>query len=108
MTRGAIEAFQEANRPLVPMSGENLNGFLKQAAQLNLKTGAPQFPTWQAPEAVKLAVRALRGEPIKSSYLLKPPPVTDAKAAVVPDVSDDYWVESYLTHDQIVEIFPKK
>jgi ribose transport system substrate-binding protein len=108
MTRGAIEAFQEAKRPLVPMSGENLNGFLKLAAQLNLKTAAPQFPTWQAPEALKLAVRALRGLSIESSYLLKPPPVTDAKASVVADASDDYWVEDYLTHDQILDIFPNK
>jgi len=107
MTRGAVQAFQEAKRPLVPMSGENLNGFLKLAAQLNLKTSGPQFPTWQGPEALKLAVRALRGMEIKSEYLLRAPSITDASKAAVPDVSDDYWVEDYLTKDQIKQIFPK-
>ena len=107
MTRGAIEAFQEAGRPLVPMSGENLNGFMKLWAKLDMKSSGPQFPTWQAPEALKLAVRALRGEPIKSSYLLKPAPITDAASAVQADASDDYWVEQYLTPDEIHRIFPE-
>ena len=107
MTRGAIEAFQEANRPLVPMSGENLNGFLKVWAKLDLKSSGPQFPTWQGPEALKVALRALKGEPIKSSYLLKPAPITDAATAMMPDVSDDYWVEQYLTADEVKRVFPK-
>lgn len=106
MTRGAIEAFQEAGRPLVPMSGENLNGYFKVALEAGVKTSAPQFPTWMAPEAVKLAVRALRGLPIQSYYLLKPAAITDIEGRVLPDVSDDYWVEDYLTEDQIREIFP--
>lgn len=106
MTRGAIEAFQEAGRPLVPMSGENLNGFFKVAAEVGLKTSAPQFPTWMAPEAVKLAVRALQGLPMKDYYLLKPPAIVDIQDRVLPEVSDDYWVEDYLTDQQILEIFP--
>ncbi len=106
MTRGAMEAFQEAGRPLVPMSGENLNGFFKVASEAGLQTSAPEFPAWQAPEALTLAVRALRGLPIESYYLLKPAPIVDIEATVLPDVSDDYWVEEYLTNDQILEIFP--
>lgn len=106
MTRGAIEAFQEAGRPLVPMSGENLNGYFKEALEVGLKTSAPQFETWMAPEAVKLAVRALRGLPIQDYYLLQSPAITDIEGHVLEDVSDDYWVEGYLTEDQILEIFP--
>lgn len=106
MTRGAIEAFQEAGRPLVPMSGENLNGFLKVWAQLDLKSSGPQFPTWQGSEALKLALRALKGEPIMSAYLLKPPALTDAKKSAAEGVSDDYWVEEYLTDEEIKTIFP--
>jgi ribose transport system substrate-binding protein len=106
MTRGAIEAFQEAGLPLVPMSGENLNGFMKLWAELDLQSSGPQFPTWQAPEALKLAIRALQGEPIMSSYLAAPPAITDVDEAVLPDVSDDYWVEEYLTPEQVQAIFP--
>lgn len=106
MTRGAIEAFQEAGRPLVPMSGENLNGYFKVAAEAGLPTSAPQFPTWMAPEAVKLAVRALRGLPVHDYYLLQPPAIVDIEGRVLPDVSDDYWVEDYLTDEQVRAIFP--
>lgn len=106
MTRGAIEAFQEADRPLVPMSGENLNGYFKVAAELGVKTSAPQFPTWQAPEALKLAVRALRGLPVDDYYLLKPPAIVDIEGRVLTDISDDYWVEDYLSEEQVLEIFP--
>ena len=101
MTRGAVEAFQEAGRPLIPMSGENLNGYLKVWDKLGLKSSGPQFPTWQGPEALKVAVRALEGKPIMSFYLLKPPAIEDAKAAIQADASDDYWVEQYLTPEQI-------
>lgn len=106
MTRGAIDAMNEAGLPLVPMSGENQNGFLKLAAKVGLKTSGPVFPTWQGPEALKLAVRALHGEAIDNAYLVKPPTVTDAEAAAIADVSDDYWVEDYLTLPEIKEIFP--
>lgn len=106
MTRGAIEAFQETGQDLVPMSGENLNGFMKLWAELDLQSSGPQFPTWQGSEALKLAVKALHGEAIQSSFLLQPPPITDAKATVVSDASDDYWVEQYLTDDQIARVFP--
>ena len=106
MTRGAIEAFQEAGLDLVPMSGENLNGFMKLWADLDLRSSGPQFPTWQAPEALKLAVRALQGLPIMSSYLIAPPPITDAAASALEEISDDYWVEEYLSIDQIEAIFP--
>ncbi len=106
MTRGAIEAFQEAGLELVPMSGENLNGFLKLWAELDLESSGPQFPTWQAPEALKLAVHALQGREIMSSYRLTPPPIVDAESAVLPDISDDYWVEQYLQKEQVQAIFP--
>ncbi len=106
MTRGAIEAFQEAGRDLVPMSGENLNGFIKLWAELELASSGPQFPTWQGPEALKVAVRALQGKSVMSSYLLKPAPITDAAAAALPNISDDYWVEQYLTDAEIEGVFP--
>lgn len=107
MTRGAIQAFQEADRTLPPMSGEHLNGFLKEWQSLGLQSVAPVYPSWQAPEAVKLAVLALRGGSIHRSYLLTPAPISNDElaSAVKTDASDDYWVEGYLTDAEIDEIF---
>jgi ribose transport system substrate-binding protein len=109
MTKGAISAFQEAGRELPPMSGEHLNGFLKLWQELGIKSVAPVYPSWMGPEALKLAVLALQGQCVYKDYLVLPEPITNdgLAAAVKPDVSDDYWVEGYLTDDQILEIFPQ-
>jgi ribose transport system substrate-binding protein len=109
MTKGAISAFQEAGRELPPMSGEHLNGFLKLWQELGIKSVAPVYPSWMGPEALKLAVLALQGQCIYKDYLVLPAPITndDLASAVKPDVSDDYWVEGYLTDEQILEVFPQ-
>jgi ribose transport system substrate-binding protein len=109
MTKGAISAFQEAGRELPPMSGEHLNGFLKQWQELGLKSVAPVYPSWMGPEALKLAVLSLQGQCVYKDYLVLPEPITNDQLAeaVKPDVSDDYWVEGYLTDEQILEVFPQ-
>jgi len=109
MTKGAIAAFQEAGRDLPPMSGEHLNGFLKLWQELGLKSVAPVYPSWMGPEALKLAVLALQGDCVYKDYLVLPPAITNADlaTAVKPDASDDYWVEGYLSDEQIAEIFPQ-
>jgi ribose transport system substrate-binding protein len=109
MTRGAIQAFEEAGRELVPMSGEHNNGFLKLWKETDVESVAPITPTWMAPEAVKLAVLALRGEPIEKDYVVKPEPITKETLDeyMKPQLSDDLWPEGYLTDAQAKEIFAK-
>lgn len=108
MTRGAIQAFQEANRPLVPMTGEALNGFLKIWQNQNLSSVAPIYPTWMGAEAVKLAILALQNKEIAKNYLPASPPITDDTLAdnVKPNLPDDYWLDDgYLSEEQLQSIF---
>lgn len=108
MTRGAIQAFQEANRPLVPMTGEALNGFLKIWQNQELSSVAPVYPTWMGAEAVKLAILALQNQEIAKNYLPASPPITDDTLAdnVKPNLPDDYWLDDgYLSDDQLQSIF---
>lgn len=106
MTKGAISAFKEAGRPLPPMSGEHLNGFLKLWIEEGLRSSGPVYPSWMAGEAVKLAIKALRGEPVAREYLILAPAIEDATEWVRPHLHDDYWVEGYLTDAQVMETFP--
>lgn len=110
MTKGAVQAFEEAGKELVPMSGEHQNGFLELWQEKGFESVAPVYPTWQGAEAIKLAVLALQGQPIKRSYLLTPPAITNdtLESVIKPDLSDDYWVEGYLTDEQVGQIFPPK
>ncbi len=107
MTRGAIQAFQEAGRDLVPMSGEHNNGFLKLWKETGIKSVAPITPTWMAPEAVKLAVAALRGQEIAKDYVVKPEPITadTLDQFIKPELSDDLWPEGYLDDAKAREVF---
>ena len=104
MTQGAMEAFIAANRPLVPMTGEDNNGFMKMWKQYQpegFKGIAASEPTWISAEALKLALSALKGEPIAKKALIPVPTITDATLDqyVQPDLSDEYWVNSKLPPD---------
>ncbi len=104
MTQGAIEAFQAAGRPLVPMTGEDNNGFMKMWKELQpkgFKAIAASEPTWISAEALKLALDALNGRPIPKKKIIPVPTITEENLDqyVRPDLSDEYWTNSKLPAD---------
>jgi ribose transport system substrate-binding protein len=104
MTQGAMEAFQAAGRPLVPMTGEDNNGFMKLWKKLQpsgFKGIAASEPTWLSGSALNLALDALNGKPVPKKRLIPVPTITDATLDqyVKPDLSDDYWANSKLPAD---------
>lgn len=112
MTLGAIEAFQAANRPLVPMTSEDNNGFLKVWAQLKnkgFKSIAVAKPTWLSAMALDLALDSLSGKAVKKDNILPPPVITNDTLAqfVRPDLPDSFWTQTKLTNQQISNLFKK-
>ncbi len=107
MTQGAVEAFVNANRKLVPMTGEANNGFVKTWLKYDFPSVAPVYPTWISAEAVKAAVKVLKGEKVYRDYVLRPAPIdqTQAKQVVASDLSDSYWLDSHLPIATIKEIY---
>lgn len=113
MTQGAMEAFEAANRPLVPMTGEDNNGFMKKWKQLaskGFKGIAASEPTWLSAEALKLALDALNGKPVPKKKLLPVPVITDANLDqyVRADLSDEYWTNSKLPADVAKKFYASK
>lgn len=104
MTQGAIDAFEAAGRPLVPMTGEDNNGFM-QAWKDRIPDGfaaiSASEPTWQSRVALQAALRALQGMPLNSFYELQVPTITadDIDDYVRPEYSDSYWTNSLLPRD---------
>lgn len=101
MTQGAIEAFQAAGRPLVPMTGEDNNGFLKLWQKNSTKSFssiAASEPTWQSAVALDEALDALAGKSILRMNYIAIPTITDAQLNnyVKPNYSDSYWCNSHL------------
>ncbi len=110
MTQGAIEAFQAANRPLVPMTGEDNNGFMKMWKELapeGFQGISASEPTWISAEALKLALDALNGTPIPKSKLIPVPTITEETLDeyVRPDLSDEYWTNSQLPPELATEYY---
>lgn len=104
MTQGAIDAFDAAGRALVPMTGEDNNGFLL-AWQARLDEGfqamSASEPTWQSRVALQAALRILQGQEVNSFYRLQSPVIfeEDIELYVRPEYSDAYWTNSRLSKE---------
>jgi ribose transport system substrate-binding protein len=104
MTQGAIEAFEAAGRPLVPMTGEDNNGFMlywQERLEDGFKAMAASEPTWQSRVALQAALRILEGYPVAPFYQLQVPTIYEDQVGdyVRPEYSDAYWTNSLLPED---------
>ena len=110
MTQGAIDAFEAAGRPLVPMTGEDNNGFML-AWQARIPDGframAASEPTWQSRVALQAALRILQGIPVSSYYQLQVPTIYEDEVDqyVRPEYSDAYWANSRLSRERADELY---
>lgn len=113
MTQGAIEAFQAAGRPLVPMTGEDNNGFLKawkNAQDEGLTAIAASDVCWSGTVALETALKALAGEPVEKYNYIAVPTITDADIDeyVREDYSDSYWCNTKLPAEVADEYYLEK
>ncbi len=107
MTLGAIDSFNEANRELVPMTGEDNNGYLKACVNNNMEGIAVSKPTWLARVAIENAIKLMNGEEVKKDDIY---PVLTITTEEMPDyvhmdLSDDVWCGTELPEDVLAEIF---
>jgi ribose transport system substrate-binding protein len=114
MTLGAIEAFQAAKRPLVPMTSEDNNGFLKTWKKLHQSGSsfdsiAVAKPTWLGSESLKVALNLLQGKKVKKNLVLSVPRITsdNLDKFVREDLPDSFWANSRMTDEEIKATFSK-
>lgn len=112
MTLGAIEAFEAADVPLVPMTGEDSNGLLKKWSELaesgnsNFDCIAVAKPTWISAEALDSAIRVANGQEVQKINLLEPEVITEENLGnfVRPDLPDSLWVNTRMTEEEILDL----
>lgn len=107
MTLGAIDSFNAAKRDLVPMTGEDNNGYLKACINNNMEGIAVSKPTWLARVAIENAIRMMNGEEVKKDDIY---PVMTIKTEEMPDyvhqdLSDDVWCGTELPEDVLKSVF---
>lgn len=110
MTLGAIDAFDAAQRRLVPMTGEDNNGYLKRWVALQakgFKSVGPSKPTWLGSESLLVALKLLKGEAVEKDTIFPPPMIDEGNIAkfVRDDLSDSFWANTRLTDDQVRAAF---
>ena len=110
MTKGCIEVFQEFKKPLVPMTGEGNNGFLRAWKESGVKSVAPVFPSAVGKAQVQAGVALLEGKQIYKEYYSIAPPITEENRDEYyrPDLNDNYWVPSALPEVKLKELYGKK
>ena len=110
MTLGAIDSFQAAQRPLVPMTAEDNNGYLKRWSVLKadgFKSIAPSKPTWLGSEALLVTLKLLNGESVPKDTILPVPMITEDTLGkfVRADLSDSFWANTRLSDEQVRAAF---
>lgn len=109
MTRACLDVFKESGKPLVPMTGEGNNGFLRAWKATGVKSVAPLFTPGLGPAVVRASVALLEGKPLYKSYFSSPAPIqqADLDKYYRPDLNDAYWIPSTLPEAKLKELFHK-
>jgi ribose transport system substrate-binding protein len=109
MTRACVDVFKQVGKPMVPMTGEGNNGFLRIWNETGMESIAPLYVPGLGPALVRAAVALLEGKQLYKTYFSAPPPILkdDLKKYYRPDLNDAFWVPSTLPEDKIEVMFKK-
>lgn len=109
MTRACVDVFKDLGKPLVPMTGEGNNGFLRIWKSAGLKSVGAVFTPGLGPAMVRAAVALLSGDALHTVYDSDPKPITaeNFDQYYRPDLNDAFWVPSTLPEDVIKKTFKR-
>lgn len=111
MTRGAMEAFMAAGRDLVPMTGEDSNGFLKmwkEQAPSGFQAIATSMPTWLFAKGAEIGLDILDGkDPAEKDMVVDIPVITPdtLEDYVRDDLSDSFWANTKMPEADIQALY---
>jgi ribose transport system substrate-binding protein len=113
MSQGAMEAIQASGRSMVPVTGEDNNGYLKLWKKLQpsgFKGIAASSPTWMSATALQTALDVLHGKSVPKKNYIPTPVITEADLDkfLKPDLSDSYWGNSKLSETEVKGFYSEK
>jgi ribose transport system substrate-binding protein len=109
MTRACIDVFTSVGKPLVPMTGEGNNGFLKTWKESGVEAVSPVFTPGLGVAVVRAAVALLEGKSLHKTYFSAPEPMTNADIDTYyrADLNDAFWVPSTLPEEELQKLFKR-
>jgi len=110
MTMGAIEAFVAARRKLVPMTGEDNNGFLKiwkEYQPQGFKAIGASMPTYLFAEGLEIGLKLLKGQDVPRDTIVPVPTITEENIDkyVRPDLPNTFWANTRMSEEDITKFF---
>lgn len=109
MTRACFDVFKELGRPLVPMTGEANNGFLRAWKEAGADAVGPVFTPGLGPALLGAAVALLEGKETNRAYYSDPEPITAKNFDTYyrPDLNDAFWFPSTMPEEEILKTFKR-
>ena len=110
-TLGALNVLEQRGGEMVPIPGEGYNGFLKKWKELKDSIGWESIAPSQSPsisvEALRVALKAIRGEDPGQNVVIPLPVITQdtLEDYVRPDLPDDFFFPTLMTDAQIEEYY---
>ena len=100
---GVVQAYQEAGRPVPPMTGDAINAFLKAVQGTDVKFALSSFPPEQSMDCLDTAMSILEGEPVLDKVYINSPSFTheDIEEYVRPECSDNLFVPALLPDEEL-------
>ncbi|HEX4765077.1 MAG TPA: ABC transporter substrate-binding protein [Lichenihabitans sp.] len=109
---GALKALMAANRPLVPVTGDDYNGLFKlydaqKDKNPKFKIGCVSEPTWEGVVALRTAVKLLSGQDVPKRQIIDPILIDGGnyQKLMKKDLPDGVFVDTVLTDDELKKLF---
>ncbi len=114
MSEAIMDAYFERNQNPPPITGEDNNGFFrawKKAVERNpdFDSISASCPTWISAEAMRLAIKVLKGEKVERTTLLPVPTITkdNLDKYYKPDLPSSYYCNTQLPDDVAKKLFSR-
>ncbi len=95
---GVVEAYEQAGRPVPPVTGDSSNAFLKAVRGKDVDFALSAFPPEQSTQCLDVALDALAGKTVPNVVNVESAAFTNAEIDkyVKPECSDNLWIPSTL------------
>jgi len=103
---GVVQAYREAGKPVPPLTGDAVNGFLKAVQGSDVQFALSSFPPEQSTQCLDTAMAVVKGQPVLDKIYIDSPSFTNAQLAeyVRPRCSDNLLVPSALPANLLAEL----
>lgn len=103
---GVVEAYQQAGKPVPPLTGDSSNAFLKGVQGSNVQFALSSFPPEQSQQCLDTAVDILKGKTVPSFVNVDSAVYTNQELSqyIRPNCSDNLWIPAKLPDDTLKQL----